>query len=74
MQFLKTFDFLNKIIVCSQILITITSNLRTCLPTLKSCFDENLKTHVVYKVTFYEFSSIYVGQTSRHVTTGVSVH
>ena len=48
--------------------------LRTCLPTLKSSFYKNLKPHVVYKVTCKGYSSIYVGQTSRHVTTRISEH
>ena len=48
--------------------------LRTCLPTLKSPFDKNLKSHVVYKVTCKGCSSIYVDQTSRDVTTRISEH
>ena len=51
-----------------------TRKLRTCLPTLKSPFDKNLKSHVVYKVPCNGCSSIYVGQTSRHVTTRFSEH
>ena len=51
-----------------------TRKLRTCLPTLKSSFDKNLKSHVVYKVTCKVCGSIYVGQTSRHVTTRSSEH
>ena len=47
---------------------------RTCLPTLKSSFDKNLKSLVVYKVTRNGCSAIYVGQTSRHVTTRFSKH
>ena len=35
-------------------------------------FDRNLKSHVVYKVTFNRRSSIYVSQTSGHVTTRIS--
>ena len=51
-----------------------TRKLRTCLTTLKSPFDKNLKSHVVYKVTCNGCISIYVGQTSRHVTARVSEH
>ena len=46
----------------------------TCLPTLKSPFDKNLKYLVVYKVTCNGCSSIYVGQTSQQVTTRFSEH
>ena len=56
-----------------QIIFT-TRKLRTCLSTLKAPFDKNLKSHVVYKVTCNGCSSIYVGQTSRHVTTRISEH
>ena len=44
------------------------------MPTLKSSFDKNLKSHVVYKVTCNGCSSIYVGQTNQHVTTRISEH
>ena len=47
---------------------------RTGLRALKSSFDNNLKSHVVYKVTCNGCISIYVGQTSRHVTTRISEH
>ena len=56
-----------------EIIFTI-KKLRTCLPILKSPFDKNLKSHVVYKITCNGCSSIYVGQTRRHVTTKVSEH
>ena len=49
-----------------------TGKLRTCLPTLKSSLEKNLKSHVVFKVTSNPFSSIYVGQTSQHVTARIS--
>ena len=52
--------------LCDIQIIFTTRKLRTCLPTLKLPFDKNLKSHVVYKVTCNECSSIYVGQTSRH--------
>ena len=59
---------------CDIQMIFTTKNLRTCLPTLKSSFDKNLKSLVVYKVTSKGCNSIYVGQTSRHVTTRISEH
>ena len=59
---------------CKICVIFTTRKLRTCLPTLKSPFDKNLKSHVVYKVKCNGCSSIYVGQTSRHVTTRISEH
>ena len=54
---------------CEIQIIFTTRKLRTCLPTLKSPFDKNLKSHVVHKVTCNGCSSIYVGSTSRHVIT-----
>ena len=60
--------------LCDFQIIFTTRKLRTCLPTLKSPFDKNLKSHVVYKITFKGCSSIYVGQTSRHVTTRILEH
>ena len=60
--------------LCDFQIIFTTRKLRTCLPTLKSPFDKNLKSHVVYKVTCNGCSSIYVGETSRHVTTRTSEH
>ena len=60
--------------MCDIQIIFTTGELRTCLPTLKSPFDKNLKSHVVNKVTCNGRSSIYVGQTSRHVTTRISEH
>ena len=56
------------------VLLLIYNKLRTCLPTLKSPFDKNLKSHVVYKITCNGCSSIYDGQTSRHVNTRISEH
>ena len=58
--------------LCDIHIIFTTRKLRTCLSTLKSPLDKNLKSHVVYKVACNGCSSIYVGQTSRHVTTRVS--
>ena len=60
--------------LCDIQIIFTTRELRTCLPTLKSAFDKNLKSHVVYKVTCNGCGSIYVCQTSRHVTTRNSEH
>ena len=63
--------------LCDIQIIFKARKLRTCLPTL-ACppqpFDKNLKSLVVYKVTWNACSSIYVGQTSRHVTTRISEH
>ena len=60
--------------LCDIQIIFTARKLRTCLPSLKSPFDKNLKSHVVYKVTCNGCSSIYVSQTSRHVTTRISEH
>ena len=58
--------------MCDIQIIFTTRKLTTCLPTLKSPFDKNLKSNVVYKVTCNGCISTYVGQTSRHVITGIS--
>ena len=60
--------------MCDIQMIFTSRKLRTCLLTLKSLFDKNLKSHVVYKVTCSGCSSINVGQTTRHVTTRISEH
>ena len=60
--------------LCDIQIIFTTRKLRTCLPILKSPFDKNLKSHVVYIVTCNGCSSINIGQTSRHVTTRISEH
>ena len=60
--------------LCDIQIIFTTRKLRTCLPTLKSPFDKNLKSDVVYKSTCNGCSSVYVGQTSRHVNTRISAH
>ena len=60
--------------LCDIKIIFTTRKLRTCLPTLKSPFDKNLKSHVVYKVTCNGCNSIYVGQNSQHITTRFSEH
>ena len=48
--------------------------MRSCLPTLKSSFDRDLKSHVVYEIKCKGCGSIYVEQTSRHVTTRITEH
>ena len=60
--------------LCDIQMIFKTSKLRTCLPTLKSSFEKNLKSHVIYTSIGNGWSSIYVGQTSRHVTSRTSEH
>ena len=47
---------------------------RSCLPSLKSSFDKDLKSHVVYELTCNGCKSIYVGRTCRHITTRVAEH
>ena len=51
-----------------------TRKLKSCLPSLKSSFDKDLKSHVVYELTCNGVKSIYVGQTCRHITTRVAKH
>ena len=51
-----------------------TRKLTSCLPSLKSSFDNDLKSHVVYKLTCNGCKSIYVGQTCLHITTRVAEH
>ena len=60
--------------LCNIQIIFTTRELRTCLPTLKSSFDKNFKSHVVYKSTCNGCSSIYVGQTIQNVTTRILEH
>ena len=52
--------------------VFITRKLKSCLPSLKSSFDKDLKSHVVYELTCNGCKSIYVGQTCRHITTRVA--
>ena len=40
-----------------------TRKLKSCLPSLKSSFDKDLKSHVVYELICNGCKSIYVGQT-----------
>ena len=49
-----------------------TWKLRSCLPSLKSSFDKDLKSHMVNKLTCIGCQPIYVGQTCRHITTRVA--
>ena len=51
-----------------------TRKLKSCLPSLKSTFDKDLKSHVVYELTCNGCKSIYGGQTCRHITTRVAEH
>ena len=59
---------------CELQMVFITRKLRSCLPTLKSSFDRDLKSHVVNEIKCNWCGSIYVGQTSGHVTTRVTEH
>ena len=52
----------------------LTRKLRSCISTLKLAFDRDLKSHVVYKTKCIGCGSIFVGQTSRHVTTRITEH
>ena len=60
--------------LCELQVVFTTRKLRSCLPTLKSSFDRDLKSHVVYEIKCNRCGSIYVGQTSRHVTTRITEH
>ena len=60
--------------LCELQVVFITHKLRSCLPTRKSPFDRDWKSHVVYEMKCNGCGSIYVGQTSRHVTTRISEH
>ena len=51
-----------------------TRKLRSCLLSLKSSFDKDLKSHVVYELTCNGCKSIYIGQTCRLFTTRVAEH
>ena len=51
-----------------------TRKLKSCLPSLKSSFHKDLKSHVVYELTCNGCKSIYVGQTCRHNNTRVAEH
>ena len=60
--------------LCELHIVFATRKLRLCIPTLKSSFDKDLKSHVVYEIKCNGCGSIYVGQTSRHVTTRITEH
>ena len=60
--------------LCELQVVFTTRKLRACLPTLKSSFDRDLKSHVVYEIKCNGCGSIYFGQTSRHVTTRITEH
>ena len=45
---------------------------KSCLPSLKSSFDKDLISHVVYELSCNGCKSIYVGQLCRHITTRVA--
>ena len=60
--------------LCELQVVFTTRKLRSCLPTLKSSFDRHLKSHVVNEIECNRCGSIYVGQTSRHVTTRITEH
>ena len=51
-----------------------TRKLKSCLPSLRSSFERDLQSHVVYELTCNGCKSIYVGQTCRHITTRDAEH
>ena len=53
-----------------QVVFT-TRKLQSCLPSLKSAFSNDLKSRVVYKLSCSGCTSIYVGQTVRHLTSRI---
>ena len=48
-----------------------TRKLESCLPSLKSAFSNDLKSKVVYKLSFSGCTSTFVGQIVRHLTTRI---
>ena len=60
--------------LCELQVVFTTRKFRSCLPTLKSSFDRELKSHVVYEIKCIGCRSIYVGRASRHVTTRITEH
>ena len=71
----KTHYFASKLKkLCSLQVVLILRKLRLSLSTLKLAFDRDLRSHVVYGIESNRCGSIYVGQTSRHVTTRISEH
>ena len=51
-----------------------TRKLKTCLPSLKTSFARELRSKVVYKLTYSGCNSTYVGQTVRRLATRVDEH
>ena len=51
-----------------------TRKLKSCLHSLKSSFDKDLNSHVVYELTCNGCKSFYVWQTCRHITIRVAEH
>ena len=68
-EFLKKLNKINSV----QTIFT-TRKFKSWLSSLKSSFDKELKFHVVYELTCNGCKPIYVGQTCRHITTGVAEH
>ena len=54
--------------------VFVTQKLRSCHSTLKSFSDKDLKSLEVCEIKINQCGSIYVGQTSRNVTTKISEH
>ena len=48
--------------------------LKTVLPSLKSCIDHKVRSHVVYKITCPRCASRYVGWTSQHIISRFQQH
>ena len=70
-----TQNFASKLMkLCELQVVSITRKLRSCFPTLKSSFDRDLKSHVAYEIKSKACGSIYVGQTSKHVTAKITEH
>ena len=68
-------NFASKLKKLCELQVTFTMRkIISCLPTVKSSFDRDLKAHVVYEIICNGCGSIYVGQTSRHVTTRITEH
>ena len=55
-------------------MVFITRKLNSCLPTLISTFDRDLKSYVLIEIKSNGCGSIYVVQTSRHVITRITEH
>ena len=60
--------------LCKLQVVFTTPKLRSCLPTLKSSFDRDLMSHVECEIKCNGCGSLYVGHTSRHVTTSITEH